>query len=231
MHFKWLTSFVILVNGAVALSQTNDLDTKKPLNRSYAEVELTSNYVEDAYTQTENSVGVVTDIGYKFEQFRVGIRANNVHFDGETAHVTIRPHLAILANFSDISRFFIEYESRFYFSDNKRNGAKSTIAFEYDNYRLMYESRDNWEGLELAKARLSFSYLYEWDQDLLLDYRLGYNMADEVNTPPFLDGAITLQYPKDQLIYYTEVIFLSNTYPYFPNGQNFIFRLGARASF
>lgn len=231
MQVKAAYFFLILLSGSLVLGQTNETESNKPRNRSYAEVELTSNYVEDAYTQTENSVGVVTDIGYKFEQFRVGVRANNVHFDGETAHVTLRPHLAILANFSDISRFFIEYESRMYFADQKRNGAKSSLGYEYDNYRLLYESRANWEGLELSKARVSLAYLYQWDQDFFVDYRLGYNVAEEVNTPPFLDGAVTLQYPKDHLIYYTEVILLSNTYFYFPNGQNFIFRLGAKASF
>lgn len=222
---------MLFFSGTLVLGQTNEPETNKPRNRSYAEVELTSNYVEDAYTQTENSVGVVTDIGYKFDQFRVGVRANNVHFDGETAHVTLRPHLAILANFSDISRFFIEYESRMYFSDNKRNGSKSSIGYEYDNYRFIYESRANWEGLELSKARVSFAYLHQWDQDLFLDYRFGYNVAEEVNTPPFLDGAITLQLPKDHLIYYSELIFLSNIYSYFPNGQHLTFRLGVRASF
>ena len=206
-------------------------NSDQPKSKPFAKVELTSNLIEDGYTQTGNSFGLLTDVGYKWEQFEVGVRGNNVYFEGERAHLTLQPHLAIISNFSPDSKFFIEHEERLYFNESARNGARSSVGLAIDEYLVRYESLINWWGLEIAKSRWSMTYSYYWDQDYSSDFQLGYNIVGEVNTQPFVDTSANIKFKKDALEYYGELILLSAVVDYIPSGQPILFRLGVKTQF
>jgi hypothetical protein len=226
---KTLLIFVLVLtlsNAAMAQEKTD-----KPKSKPFALVELASNLIEDGYTQTGNSFGLHSDVGYSWEQFELGVRGNNVYFEGERTHLVLGPHLAIISNFSDTSRFFLEHEERFYFHDSRRNGGKTTVGLLVDKYLIRFESLMNWWGLDMSKSRLSLTYEYYWGLDYSSDFQLGYNIPEENNTKPFFDSAFNIKYKKDRLEYYAEVILLSNLVSYISVGQTFSYRLGLKTQF
>lgn len=206
-------------------------EPQKRGSKPFAKVELTSNLVEDGYSQTSGTFGLLTDVGYKWEQFEIGVRGNNVYFDEERAHLTLQPHLAIISNFSPDSRFFIEHEERFYFNSSTRNGGRSSLGLDIGEIGVRYESLTNWWGLEIGKSRWSFNYIYYWDVDLSSDFQVGYNIVGEANTPAFFDASGNIKYKKDTLEYYAELILLSSVVPYIPGAQAFTVRLGVITQF
>jgi len=230
MFKKKIFVFFILSNFSpiFAIAQENPEKTK---SRPFGMVELTSNLIEDGYTQTGNSFGLLTDVGYAWEQFNIGIRGNNVYFEGERAHLTLKPHLAILANFSDFTKFFIEHEERFYFNDSLRNGGRSSVGLKFDEFLFRYESLINWWGLDFTKSRFSLNYEYVWDQEYSSDFQLGYNIVEEANTRPFFDSSLSTKFRKDQLEYYAEIILLSDIVKYIPAAQKVSFRIGLKTHF
>lgn len=208
--------------------------TTGPTNASskpYARVEITSSLVEDGYSQTQGSWGLQSDIGYEWDQFRFGVRGSNVYFENERTHLTLQPHIAIIANFQSGTKFFIEHEMRKYYNDSRRDGGRSSLNLEFNDYKIIYETKGNWEGLNISKGRWSFTYFFDWGNNFSSSMVAGYNQVDEANTPNFFDASADIQYRKDNVIYYAEAIALSGVVDYIPNGQSFTFRVGLRAGF
>jgi len=228
MKYLFLLFLSVGLFGNSGLAEEADESLK---SKPFAKVELTSNLLEDGYTQTGNSFGLLTDVGYKWEQFEIGVRGNNVYFEGERAHLTLQPHLSIISNFSSTSRFFIEHEERLYFIDSARNGARSSVGFQIHEYLIKYESLINWWGLDITKSRWSLSYRYDWSDEYSSDFKMGYNTVGEVNTQPFGDVATNIKFKKDNFEYYAEFIFLSSIVNYIPIGQPINFRLGVKTEF
>jgi hypothetical protein len=226
------TLFFLVIFPLFALDQAysqDNSDVKK--TTPFAKIELTSNLIEDGYTQTNNSFGLLTDVGYRWEQFDIGIRGSNVYFKNEQAHLTLQPHLSIIANFSKDSRFFVEHEERLYFNQSSRNGSKSFVGLEMGDYLFKYESLTNWWGLEITKTRFSFTYPYFWVQDYSSDFQIGYNIVGGANTAPYTDVAANLKFKRDALEYYAELIWLSSVVEFIPDGNPINIRLGVRAQF
>lgn len=233
MANKIILSLFILVSifsySSRVWAQVEEAQKSGPSPR--AQVELTSNLIEDGYTQTEGSWGLITDIAYRWPQFELGIRGNNVYFEGESTHISLRPHLSIIANFSEDSRFYIEYEHRQYFNDNTRNGSLASIGLDFSKYSISYGSIVNWQGFDISKSKWRFDYNYEWNDQLTSLFSLGYNIVDEANTPNYIDANGNIQYRQANLVYYAEAIILSQVVSLIENAQPFLFRVGLKAGF
>jgi hypothetical protein len=223
--------FLIMILIFVFDSAHSEDNTKTMASKPFAKVELTSNLIEDGYSQTSNSFGLLTDVGYRWEQFDLGVRGNNVYFKNEQAHLTLQPHLSIISNFSPVSRFYVEYETRLYFNQSSRNGSRLSVGLQIEDYLVKYESLTNWWGLDVVKNRFSFSYTYFWKQDFSSDFYIGYNIVDEANTTPYADTAVNIKFQKDNLEYYAELILISSVVEYIPNGQPTTLRFGVKTQF
>jgi hypothetical protein len=225
--YFFFLSFLFYSRPSLSQSDTNQKKTKP-----FARIELTSNFLEYGYTETEGSFALVTDVGYQWEQFQIGVRGHNVHFKEETAHLKLQPHLSIISNFSSSSRFLIEHEERLYFSNaDNRNGSKALVSLEIDHYKIQYDSLRNWLGTQFNKSRFSFHSTILLGQDLETDFHIGYNMVTNDQKSQFFDGATRVRYMQDNLHYYGELTVLSSLVLEIPNANQVGFRIGIQAEF
>lgn len=224
----YLVLVLILVFNSLA---QEDLSEKQQQGKLFAQVELSSNLLEDGYTQTNHNFALASDVGYLMEQFRAGVRGSNVSFPNETTHLTLQPYFTIIAHFNPTSRIMVEYEQRLYYGQSHRITGKTLVAFEFDRYRFKHETINNWWGLDIYKSRYGFSYRADWRNALYSYFILGYNLVGEANTPNFFDVAASLHWKDGPIDYFGELIALSYVVPYISNGQSFTYRLGASAQF
>ncbi|MDW8190276.1 MAG: hypothetical protein RMK80_04820 [Pseudobdellovibrionaceae bacterium] len=209
-------------------------NTSEGINNSrlFGYVELANNILEDGYSQTNHSFGVISEVGFLKEQFRAGIRGNNVFFPNEASHLTLQPYLGIIAHFDEQTKIFVEYEHRMYYSESRRNAGKVTVGFDMNDYSFRHQSLDNWWGLHIPKSRFAAHYRARWNfSNLYSEFVVGYNAVGEVNTPNFFDFAVNVNKKSGNIRYFFEVVGLSQVVPYIANSSPLSYRVGAAVRF
>ncbi|GEM_PF-2777452 len=210
-------------------NQSQDLNSASNA-RMYAKLELASNYIEDGLTQTQSTWGFVSDIGYRMPQFEIGVRASNASYPNEQVHICLKPHVSIIANFSQTSRFFIDYEMRQYYTIGDRNGGAATLGLDIGQFRIRHKDTTNWENTDYYKSKWSFGYDFLVGDNFIVPLDAGYNILDVSTHPNYVDATTGIIYRQVNVDYFAKVTYTNGTTP-FAGAQEAQVYVGLSASY
>lgn len=167
----------------------------------FARVAIATNHVEQGLTQTEGSPSIQATLGYKWEQFRVGLWGTNVKFTDSEDSVNLRLFLAYRFIFTSNADLTVRYDFNRYYNDGYRNGPITGLNLNLFKYHVLYDRVENWEGTGSDVVRYGFEKEWELATDLTLLTGFGYNMLGDSDLSNYFDVVSSLGYQLAGLKY------------------------------
>ncbi|MBX3016721.1 MAG: TorF family putative porin [Bdellovibrionaceae bacterium] len=160
----------------------------------FARVAIATNHVEQGLTQTEGSPVVQTTLGYKWEQFQLGLWGSNVKFTGTDDSVNLRLFAAYRFIFTSNADLTARYDFNRYYNAGTRNGAITGLDLNLFKYHVMYDRIENWEGTGYDSIRYGFEKEWELATDFTMLTGFGYNMLSDPDFSNYFDVVASLGY-------------------------------------
>lgn len=150
---------------------------------------LATNFVERGLTQTEGDPNLQGEFWFNFgPQFRLGLWGSNVRYEeASTTHFWLKLNGDIKVDFSGTSNMIIKYSNNMYFKANNRNGNTIGLHFNFDTYRVVYESESNWEGSESGATYFALGKKSVVWGNYLWNNQAGYTMPSAEGVTAYFD--------------------------------------------
>lgn len=176
-----------------ATAQSQNKDEFQP-GKLFARVSIGTNHVELGVTQTESSPSVQALLGYKWEQFRIGLWGSNVKFGTSNESVNLRLFAAYRFIFTSRADLTVRYDMNKYYNSSTRDGSITGLDLNLFDYHVKYDKNDNWEGTDSESVRYGFEKEFSVSNGVLLGTGVGYNMVDADSFTNYFDARASLGY-------------------------------------
>jgi len=176
------------------------------MSKMYGEVSLSSNYVDKGLTQSNKTISVGAGAGYWFgNQGRIGMRANSVNYQGESANVELAGFGEYKFLFTPNADLRIRNDLVRYFSEGIRNKVIVLLDQNFFNYHILALREDNFEGTKTPRNWFAFHKDWIYSPSVQINTTVGYSMVENYNN--YFDTRAGLTYLTGNL-----AISVFNTY-------------------
>ena len=150
---------------------------------------LSTNFIERGLTQTEGDPNLQGEFWFNFgPQFRLGLWGSNVRYEeASTTHFWLKMNADVKVDFSGTSNMIIKYSNNKFFKSNNRDGNTLGVHFNFDNYRILYETESNWEGSEDSATYFAVGNRRPIFGDYVWNNQLGYTMPKVSGVTSYFD--------------------------------------------
>jgi len=214
-----------------APANQNQQQANTNVPKMFGEFKLTSNYIEHGLSYSNSSWAMQPELGYQWQNARVGLWGSNVQFPGSSESLNLRLYGWYKIIFSGGNDLKIRIDLSKYFADNTRNAENVIFDLNSGTHHFIIDSNPNWFGSRTRGTWLG--YEKDWKVFWGLDYKLstGYTMMGEGGAySSFFDVKTGFGY-KYSDIYYELLMNFNSGAGQFRNGigeMAFLFQLGAR---
>lgn len=205
-----------------SFAQSATKDEIQP-GKLFARVAIGTNLVERGLTQTESSPAVQATLGYKWEQFRVGLWGSNVKFTDSQDSVNLRLFAAYKFIFTSNADLTVNYNLNRYYNDGFRNGTITGLDLNMFTYHVHYDRVENWEGTTADATRYGFSKEFEIATDFTVGTGIGYNMLNVEDMTNYFDLELSAGYQLAGLKYELVGTYNSGARQFGSRGGPFLF--------
>ncbi len=147
----------------------------------FGEFTFTTNYMEQAISNSNNSYAVQPALGYQWPTAQIGIRSSNVQFPDNGESLNLRPYAWYQFIFAASVDLKVRYDLNMYFASNSRNGDIFRADLNLFTHHLIVENNSNWYGTGTAAYWLAYGH--SWPTPWGIEYKLeaGYLMGNATN--------------------------------------------------
>lgn len=226
-----LTALACFAFSSVANAQAAGNKDEFQPGKVFAKIGIGTNLVEHGLTQSDSGPALQSTLGYKWDQFRMGLWGSNVKFkDGDDDTINLRLFAVYKFVFTSNADLSARYDFNRYYNGGHRNGAITGLDLNLYTYHVLYDLIENWEGSEYGLTRYAFSKEWVSPSDVSFELTVGYNMVGVNDLSNFFDVRAGIGAKVAEIKYELIGTYNSNAGQFDGQGDPFIF-LNFSASF
>ncbi len=174
--------FILVTAMAMSVSAQESKDsantTALSAARFFGTFEVTSNYMNEAISQTNNSFAVQPTLGYVWPHAQIGIFTSNVQYPDNGESLNVRPFAWYMFVFGSGVELKAQYNLDMYFASNQRNGNIFRLDMNVHGQHGIIEQNANWYGT--GQSGYWLAYQRSWQIPWSLEYKLeaGYLLSN-----------------------------------------------------
>jgi uncharacterized protein (TIGR02001 family) len=178
LFFACLFTSLVFTQQALA----EDSSSSQSSAKIFGEFSLTTNYIEQGVSSSNNSFAMLPVVGYLWSHAQLGIMGSNVQFPDNAESLNLRPFGWYDFTFSAGVDLKVRYDMNMYFASSSRNGNLYTLDLNISTHHIILQENTNWYGTSSMGYWLA--YAHDWKAFWDLDYKveLGYEL---LNTPSY----------------------------------------------